>query len=144
MKILSRLVTKLAQKHAKNFANSVDRQFDPQLYDAVLQKLDKNLSVFSNYSKTHIDCNYEMLQDILFDGLRIGWLDNVLDLLKFGRYAIISGKYKILPYLVEYRNALIKNLPDLKGKNKFIFDLRKGEVGNEEINTTFKNIFLTI
>ena len=143
MGILSKVVQIIAKKHAGKFATNVDRQFDPQLYDAVLNKLDKKISVFfSALSSNNINPEIEVLQDVLFDGVRLGYLDDIIDLFKYGKYAISGAKFKMSEYLLEYRSALTQNMPALKGRG-FVFDFRKGEVLDSEVDDVMKKIFLS-
>jgi hypothetical protein len=140
--ILSKVVQVIAKKHAGKFATNVNRQFDPQLYNAVMNKLDKKLSVFCSTFDNTLNPEMEVMQDVLFDGLKIGYLDDIIDMVKYGRYALNGAKFKISEYLIAYRDALTRNLPALKGRG-FVFDMRKGDVSEAEVNEVMKKIFLS-
>jgi len=141
MKIIRNLIQYMGKKHAQRFAKLVDRQTDPQLYNAIMRKIDNKLNLFTTSGSAQLNPELEAMQDMLFEGLGLGGLDNIFDAVRYGRYALKGAKYKIMPYLVEYRQALTTNLPPLRGRG-FIFDFRKTDVSEQEVLNTMKNIFL--
>ncbi len=142
MGIVSKIVTTIAKKHATRLGTLVDRQADPRLFNAVMDRVDKKLSLFCSNFDMSMNPEMEVLQDALFDGMKLGYFDDIIDLFKYGNWAIKGAKFKVGKYLSDYRQALDANLPPLWGRG-FVFDFRKGPVTEEDIAKAVKKIFMS-
>ena len=141
MKILQKFVQQLGKMHAQRLGKVVNRQADPRLHNAILGKLDTYLGKLTPTGSSQINPELEFLEEIYLNNIGLGFLDDIIDVFKLGRYALKDVQYKLTPYLIEYRQALNANLPPLKGRG-FIFDFRKGDIANSEITEAMKTIFL--
>lgn len=141
MKVISKLINAVAKTHANRFTQALDRQTDPRLFKAIMTKINNKISSITLGGTTSLNPEQDLLEGVLLQGLGLGELDNIIDLLRYGRYALNGTKYKLAEYLLEYRQALSSNMPALNGRG-FIFDLRKGAVSEQEVNTAMRKIFL--
>ena len=142
MEILYSVVRSLGKRHSNNLARIIDRQEEPELFKAIIKEIDRKLSIIDNFSYSQINPEQEMMQDMFFQGLGLGSVDNLIDVIKYGRYAFKAAKFKISQYLTVYRDSLISNLPPLHATKMFIKeDFRKGEITQEEVDSMVKKVF---
>ena len=143
MQILYRAVQNLGAKHSKNFAKVIDRQEEPELYKRIWETIDKNLNVLCGSESSRINPEAEFMQDMMFQGLGIGGVDTLIDVIKYGKYALTAARYKFAPYIMEYRKAIISNLPPLHPVKRFVKeDFRKDEITQKEVNSKIRQIFI--
>ncbi len=139
MKIFSRMIQAAGKKHAHKLSTVVDRQTDPRLFDAIFNKIDKILGRCSSSPSGTINPEMEALEEALLGGMGLGELDNIIDLIKYGRHAINGAKYKLAQYAIDYRQALTNNLPKPRGRG-WVLDLRKGNIPEQEVNNALKRM----
>ena len=143
MEIIYSAFRSLGKRHSNNLAKIIDKQEEPELFKAIMNEIDRRLNVMDNFSYTQLNPEQEMMQDMLFQGLGLGSVDNLIDVIKYGRYAFKAIKFKISQYITIYRESLISNLPPLHPTKMFIKeDFRKEEITQEEVNSMVKKVFL--
>lgn len=142
MAIGFKIINAIAKRHAYKLAQNVNRQGDPRLFNAIMGKIDKKINLFfSNCPEMSLNPELEILQDVALNKLGIGFIDDFVDIIKYGYFGLKGSKFKLSEYLLEYRKQLNNNLPPLKGRG-FIFDFRKGGVTDKEVNDMLKKIFI--